>query len=40
VEKARLNSAPGFDKAHWPDMADQSWSKEIHAFYGTKPSVN
>jgi hypothetical protein len=40
VEKARLNSAPEFDKAHWPDMADQSWSKEIHAFYGTKPSVN
>lgn len=38
VEKARLNSAPGFDKAHWPDMADQSWSKEIHAFYGTHPA--
>lgn len=36
VEKDRLKDAPGFDKGHWPDMADQSWANEIHAFYGTK----
>jgi hypothetical protein len=36
VEQDRLKDAPGFDKNHWPDMSDQSWSKEIHAFYGTK----
>jgi len=37
VEKARLADAPGFDKDHWPDMGDQSWTKEIHAYYGTTP---
>ena len=35
VEKDRLKDAPGFDKDHWPNMADQSWAKEIHSFYGT-----
>jgi len=37
VEKDRLNDAPGFDKDKWPNMADQSWVKEIHAYYGAKP---
>lgn len=37
VEKARLKHAPGFDKDNWPDMAGQSWGKEIHSYYGTKP---
>ena len=37
VEKDRLKSAPGFDKDDWPDMADQSWSQDIHAYYGTRP---
>ena len=36
VEKDRLKDAPGFDKDKWPNMADQSWAKELHAFYGTK----
>lgn len=35
VDKDRLTSAPGFDKDHWPDMADQSWSSEIDAYYGS-----
>jgi sporulation protein YlmC with PRC-barrel domain len=35
VEKDRLKDAPGFDTDHWPNMADQSWAKEIHSFYGT-----
>ena len=39
VEKARLDSAPGFDKDHWPDMADPGWEKSIHAWYGTQPSI-
>lgn len=34
VEKKRLKEAPGFDKNEWPDMADQTWQKEIHAYYG------
>jgi sporulation protein YlmC with PRC-barrel domain len=37
VEKDRLKGAPGFDKTQWPNMADQSWAKEIHSYYGTKP---
>jgi sporulation protein YlmC with PRC-barrel domain len=37
VEKERLENAPGFDKDNWPNMADESWSTEIHSFYGTKP---
>jgi sporulation protein YlmC with PRC-barrel domain len=36
VEKGRLKDAPGFDKDQWPDMADQSWAREIHAYYGTR----
>jgi hypothetical protein len=25
VERSRLNNAPGFDRHHWPDMADKVW---------------
>jgi len=34
VKKEQLEGAPGFDKSHWPDMADPAWEKSIHAFYG------
>jgi len=37
VNKDRLETAPGFDKTHWPDMADATCEKGIHAYYGTKP---
>lgn len=37
VDKARLESAPGFNKENWPNMADSSWAKSIHDYYGTKP---
>jgi len=37
VTKDRLEDAPGFDKDHWPDMADQSWAQGIHSYYGTEP---
>lgn len=37
VEKDRLKLAPGFDKDKWPNMADPTWAKEIHAYYGTEP---
>ena len=36
VEKDRLKQAPGFHRDRWPNMADQSWAKSIHAYYGTK----
>jgi len=37
VEKSKLESAPGFDKDAWPNMADSTWAQGIHAYYGTKP---
>lgn len=36
VDKDRLEAAPGFDKDHWPSMADTTWADEVHAFYGTQ----
>jgi sporulation protein YlmC with PRC-barrel domain len=35
LSKDRLKDAPGFDKAHWPNMADQGWAREIRSFYGS-----
>ena len=35
VPKERLQNAPGFDKDHWPDMADPSWQQEINIYYKT-----
>lgn len=40
VDKDRLKNAPGFDKDDWPDMADQTWANEIHAYYGTPPTLD
>ena len=37
LDKAKLESAPGFDKDAWPNMADPSWARDIHTYYGTKP---
>jgi sporulation protein YlmC with PRC-barrel domain len=37
VEKEQLKNAPGFDKDDWPDMADQTWSNQIHDYYGITP---
>ncbi len=36
VEKARLETAPGFNKDDWPDMADPNWQNTITSYYGTK----
>lgn len=37
AEKATLESAPGFDKDSWPDMADPSWRSHIYQHYGMEP---
>jgi len=37
VSKDRLENAPGFDKDHWPSMADPTWAKEVHAYYNVTP---
>lgn len=37
VDKERLENAPGFDKDHWPNMADPKWTSSVHDYYGTTP---
>ncbi len=37
VDKERLQQAPGFDKDHWPSMADQTWATQVHSYYGIRP---
>ena len=37
VAKERFDQAPGFDKDHWPSMADQRWAEDVHAFYEARP---
>jgi sporulation protein YlmC with PRC-barrel domain len=34
VVKEKLKNAPGFDKDHWPSMADPAWATSVHSFYG------
>jgi sporulation protein YlmC with PRC-barrel domain len=35
IAKERLEAAPGFDKDAWPNMANETWTRDIHAYYGT-----
>ncbi len=35
IEIGRLRQAPGFDQDHWPNMSDQTWQKQIRAYYGS-----
>ena len=37
VDKALLKEAPGFDKEHWPNMADRSWGAKVCTYYGARP---
>lgn len=37
IDKETLSNAPGFDKDHWPSMADERWATEIHSYYHTRP---
>ena len=37
VDKQTLENAPGFDKNHWPDMADSAFASRIYAHYGARP---
>ena len=37
VGKETLKDVPGFDKNNWPNMADASWTKKIHSYYGVEP---
>lgn len=35
ADEDRLKEATGFDSDHWPNMADEAWRRNIHAYYGT-----
>lgn len=37
VDKSVFERAPGFDKDHWPNMADRDWGAEVASYYGAKP---
>jgi sporulation protein YlmC with PRC-barrel domain len=37
VSKQTLESAPGFNKDNWPDMADPSWASNVYRHYGATP---
>ena len=37
IAKERLENAPGFDKDHWPSMADASWATQLHKYYDVRP---
>lgn len=37
VDKDRLKNAPGFDKNHWPDMANREWGRTIYSYYDMDP---
>ena len=37
ADRERFEKAPGFDKDHWPSMADNSWASQVHDFYGVRP---
>jgi len=37
VDKKAFENAPGFDKDHWPSMADTRWASTVHSYYGLRP---
>jgi hypothetical protein len=37
VNREALENAPGFDREHWPEMADRQWGAGIYDYYGYQP---
>ncbi|CAN7610874.1 PRC-barrel domain-containing protein [Trinickia sp. LjRoot230] len=37
VPSDTVKNAPGFDKDHWPAMADVAWASELHNYYHSAP---
>lgn len=33
VTKERLKDAPGFDKDHWPNFADETFANQVRGYY-------
>lgn len=36
VSQDALKNAPGFDKNHWPDLANPNWNANVDKFYSTQ----
>lgn len=36
ADRETINTAPGFDKARWPDMSDRKWSSEIDRYWNRR----
>jgi len=37
ASKEKLENAEGFDKDHWPSMADPAWATRLHSYYNVTP---
>lgn len=37
IDQERLRNAPGFDKDHWPSMADRNWGEQVYSYYNKQP---
>lgn len=37
ISSESLKNAPGFDKDHWPSMADTQWGLSVHHYYHRSP---
>lgn len=37
VTAEHVRNAPGFDKDHWPSMADLGWATHVHEYYHAHP---
>ncbi|MEI6000575.1 PRC-barrel domain-containing protein [Paraburkholderia bengalensis] len=37
ITAQRIKDEPGFDKDHWPSMADETWGTQMHQYYNRDP---
>lgn len=37
ITAQQLKDEPGFDKEHWPSMADADWGTLVHQYYNCQP---
>jgi hypothetical protein len=37
ISAQQIKDDPGFDKDHWPPMADASWGTAVHQYYNCDP---
>ncbi|HTR07341.1 MAG TPA: PRC-barrel domain-containing protein [Paraburkholderia sp.] len=37
ITAQRIKDDPGFDKDHWPSMADPQWGSQLHEYYNRQP---